>query len=202
MRSAVSSCKVCGAEYISQRRVTQQYCSITCRGKGQSSSLVDRFWPKVNKDGPIPPHRPELGPCWIFTGYCDRDGYGKIGAGDGTQKALYANRVAYEIQVGPIPDGFQALHHCDNPPCCRDTHLFLGTNMDNILDRMAKGRSNGGRNPWRGSQNSQSKLMESQVLFIRQQCADGATQTSLAQQFSVSRGLIHNIIWRKCWSHI
>jgi hypothetical protein len=46
----------------------------------------------------------------------------------------------WEIATGPIPDGLYVLHRCDNPPCFNPDHLFLGTPMDNMRDKMAKGR--------------------------------------------------------------
>lgn len=51
-----------------------------------------------------------------------------------------AHRVAWEITFGPIPEGILVCHHCDNPPCCRPDHLFLGTNKDNSQDMVGKGR--------------------------------------------------------------
>jgi HNH endonuclease len=60
----------------------------------------------------------------------------------------YAHRLVWEYTYGPIPEGFQVLHHCDNPPCCNPEHLFLGTSLDNNRDRDAKGR-NGQRNKTR-----------------------------------------------------
>lgn len=52
----------------------------------------------------------------------------------------YAHRLAWELVNGSIPDGMHVLHHCDNPPCIRVDHLFLGTQRDNIHDMWAKGR--------------------------------------------------------------
>ena len=49
-------------------------------------------------------------------------------------------RYAYEIWVGPIPDGKSVLHRCDNPACCNPAHLFIGTQLDNMRDMIAKGR--------------------------------------------------------------
>jgi len=45
----------------------------------ESATLEDRFWAKVDKNGPVPAHRPELGPCWIWTAARFKRGYGKFG---------------------------------------------------------------------------------------------------------------------------
>ncbi len=83
-------------------------------------------------------------PCieWAKSRY--PKGYGKLGIGsrtDGSRRTVYAHRQAWEDSFGPVPDGMHVLHHCDNPPCIEPTHLFLGTNADNVADRVAKGRS-------------------------------------------------------------
>lgn len=99
----------------------------------------ERFWPKVNKAGPAPEHRPELGPCWEWTAGQAPHGYGAFAIG-GREGAVGAHRFAYELLVGPIPDGLSVLHHCDNPPCCNPAHLFLGTRAENMYDAIAKDR--------------------------------------------------------------
>ncbi len=89
--------------------------------------VEDRFWEKVQKgDG-----------CWEWTGAKTR-GYGVINMGRG--KGLKgAHRLSYEINVGPV-GALWVLHRCDNPPCVRPDHLFLGTTADNTQDMMSKGR--------------------------------------------------------------
>jgi len=71
--------------------------------------------------------------CWVWGRTCWVKGYGRVGD-------LRAHRVMWAIVNGPIPDGLQVLHHCDNPPCVRPDHLFLGTQLDNMRDMIAKGR--------------------------------------------------------------
>ena len=87
--------------------------------------------------------------CLEWTG-TTAHGYGRIWVND----ALAAtHRLAWELVNGPIPEGIQVLHHCDNPPCCEtepsdehpDGHLFLGTIADNSADMAAKGRAFNGR---------------------------------------------------------
>lgn len=82
--------------------------------------------------------------CWEWTGPRLPSGYGHM------SNMLYTHRAAYQLFVGPIPDGMHVCHRCDNPPCCNPEHLFLGTAADNMHDRDAKGRHRGGPNaPWR-----------------------------------------------------
>ena len=84
--------------------------------------------------------------CLEWTGATDRSGYGRIMGFD--PGAMFTHRLAWELANGPIPDGLNVLHHCDNPPCCQteptegypDGHLFLGTHADNARDKIAKGR--------------------------------------------------------------
>lgn len=82
------------------------------------------------------------GECWLWTGACDRHGYGKfqVGFGGRAQKHYRAHRFGYEALVGPIPEGKVVCHSCDNPPCVNPAHLWLGTMKDNTQDMYRKGR--------------------------------------------------------------
>lgn len=88
-----------------------------------------RFLSKVDRGGPIPHRRPELGRCWLWTAYSLPSGYGTFNAW--ARRGLLAHRVSYEIFVGPIPDGFQVDHLCVNPRCVNPVHLEAVTGLEN-----------------------------------------------------------------------
>lgn len=82
----------------------------------------ERFWVKVDKDGP--------GGCWLWTASQNGRGYGQIRV---SGRLLYAHRVAYELEVGPIPEGLTIDHLCRNPSCVRPDHLEIVTMKVNAL---------------------------------------------------------------------
>lgn len=156
---------------------------------------IARFWANVNRGGPIPDHRPELGPCWVWTASRKKFGYGRFVI---RGRQWIASRVSWEITFGPIPAGRHVLHRCDNPPCIRPAHLFLGTNADNIADREAKGRTK----TVRGSESGMAKLTEGQVARIKERYTNGATIPELARDYAVSGGLVGMIIAGRIWQHV
>lgn len=135
--------------------------------------------------------------CWEFIGGRIPDGYGMLKV-DGEQRR--AHRVAYELWCGPIPEGLNVLHKCDNRACCNPVHLFLGTQQDNIADMVAKGRQRFGVNPALGVLNGRSRLSEDEVRSIRQYLDLGLSERQVANKFYVSRGAIRNIKLGLSWS--
>lgn len=100
--------------------------------------VEERFWEKVNKDGPIPAHRPELGPCAVWTRSLNGDGYGRFRLDSAT--VVQAHRFAFEQEHGPIPVGLEPDHLCRNHPCVKvvadehgPAHIELVTRRTNIL---------------------------------------------------------------------
>ena len=96
-------------------------------------TLLVRFLSKVQL-----PEDENENACWIWTGNkSGHAGYGGIRVG---QKVIKAHRVSYELFKGPIPIGHVIRHTCDNPPCVRPDHLLTGTHVDNMRDKMERGR--------------------------------------------------------------
>jgi len=93
----------------------------------KSVSRVAVFWSKVDKSGE----------CWIWTGTRLPTGYGRFYDGE---KMVNAHRHALLLSGVRIHKNELACHRCDNPPCVRPSHLFVGTQRENILDAMSKGR--------------------------------------------------------------
>jgi hypothetical protein len=101
-----------------------------------------RFWSRVLKHGPIPAHRPELGPCWIRQGSHLPSGYSQfhVRLDDGRWSSTVGHRVSWELAVGPIPDGLTLDHLCRYRPCVKSIpdefgpgHLEPVTDVVNIL---------------------------------------------------------------------
>lgn len=154
-----------------------------------NETQTKNFWDKVQKsDG-----------CWNWTG-CRRRLYGSFQFSfNKIKRHIPSHRVAYAMFKGAIPRGLLICHTCDNPSCVNPDHLFLGTNMDNMLDKMRKGRSN----RQKGISHGMAKLNNEQVLQIRKRYAGGMiSQTALGNEFGVIQQTISLIVRRKHWPHI
>lgn len=90
-----------------------------------------RFWFHVDKNGPIPARRPDLGACWSWTGTTGTGGYGRFHASGSLHGA---HRWICELKLGPIPDGYEPDHLCFNTSCVNyESHLEVVTQRENIL---------------------------------------------------------------------
>jgi DNA-binding transcriptional regulator YiaG len=143
---------------------------------------IERFWSKVDKSGE----------CWIWTAFRSK-GYGMFQL---KGKAEGAHRIAYTLAYGPIPEGMFVCHACDNPPCVRPDHLWLGTIQDNNRDRDQKGRAD-----YDGEKNPHAKLTQAQVDDIRYLYETGNyTRQALADTYGISVSTIDNITYYNNWN--
>lgn len=146
-------------------------------------------------------HTEKTDTCWNWTACKDHKGYGIIRI-DGKNRATH--RVSYELFKGKIPKGKGyhgtcVLHSCDNPGCINPEHLRLGTNRENILDMIQKGRNV----VLRGKLCHKAKLTEKQVLEIREKFIPYVyTTIMLAKEYGVDPSTIGHMIKRRIWKHI
>ncbi len=147
-----------------------------------------KFWAKVEKTST----------CWLWRGAIVRRwGYGMV-ARDG--RARLSHRWSWVLANGKIPKDLCVLHKCDVPACVKPSHLFLGTNQDNVDDMMRKGRHR--TNSPKGEDSHLAKLSLRQVKRIKALCASGVTQRVIAERFGISQSQVSFIHLQKRWRHV
>lgn len=146
---------------------------------------MDRLWDRTDRNTD----------CWMWQGGKDRKGYGLISVNG---KMMRAHRLAWELTYGSIPHGLCVCHHCDHPACINPEHLFVGTNLENMQDKVRKGHPNGGI--VYGERNGASKLTSLQVEEIRHLHTTGISDRKLAVLFCIGKSqvnrIVNNLNWR------
>jgi hypothetical protein len=190
--SAVAVCRTCQKSFAFYgppcvfKRGGRRYCSDACYRNRPLVPLIDRFFRYVGRKtgtGCIP----WVGPMTAGRGY--------LGKGRAGQGSVFAHRVAYEFAFGPIPDGLVVCHRCDNPACVNPSHMFLGTQSDNMADMNAKGRHARG-------EGSGGKLSASDIPAIRAALAAGEAQESVGRRFGITQSAVSRIKLGKNWRHV
>lgn len=159
------------------------------------ASPLERLHAYTDTSGPlIVPH---LGNCHVWTLSCNHSGYGMIRI---NRKTQLTHRVSWELQIGSIPEDTPCvLHKCDNPPCVRLTHLFIGTRNDNVKDMINKGRERHRSNY--GELHHNCKYTDEQVIAIRAASAAGKSQRAVAALFGCSQTYVRSILQGTIRSH-
>ena len=153
-----------------------------------TGSDIARFNRLVTKLGP--------GECWPWKGCTISGGRGRFLIGGRGGKQVVASRVAYYLYHGKWPT-YDALHTCDNPPCCNGAHIFDGTQLDNMRDKIAKNRQAN------GERQGASKLTEEKVLELRELYATGKFWIyELAEKYGVDNSTAAAVIRRRTWRHV
>lgn len=145
-------------------------------------TIEERFWGKVQKSEG----------CWTWNGGRDAQGYGAFKA----TRMEKAHRYSWELHFGKIENGLLVLHRCDNPPCVRPDHLFLGTHNENMADMVAKGRNR------RGERQHMAKLTARDVREIRVAIEQGETHEAIAARYGVCRANVSQIACGNIWKHV
>ena len=161
-------------------------------------SPEERFWTYVDKNGR---ENENIGRCWGWNGYKNKDGYGIIGI---DKINVSAHRYSFSINnpYGITLDEMKSClvcHECDNCECTNPDHLFIGDNQDNTDDKCNKNR----QAKLKGETHGRSKLTETQVMEIRNRYKnEEITQTQLAFEYGVTPSIIGRIINNKIWTHV
>lgn len=136
----------------------------------------ERFWSKVTKQGP--------NDCWPWHGAKHPTGYGKLWLKLPELVCKPAHHAALILSGTDVPKGSIVMHSCDNPSCVNPAHLSIGTQQDNIADKLAKGRQP------TGDKHHNTTISDQDVADIRNSSLLGK---ELAKHYGVSAGAISNI---------
>lgn len=186
-----------------RRRPTKPCQFEGCEGWAWARGFCGSHYQQMKRDGKLPTVRimgdpvarfrvsyevnPDTG-CWEWTGWIHPKGYGVLPMG-GKSKKVRAHRFSWEVHFGPIPDGMDVLHRCDNRKCCYPDHLFLGDDAANAQDCVAKGRHNSQIGTY------QRKLTRRMIATIRVLYARGRHSCSdLAALYGVDEETVRRIV--------
>ncbi len=185
------TCQACGKLFLADadkcKSRNVKYCSGGCYHASRRMTIEEQFrrgLSPVNEQG-----------CILWAGGTDWGGRGVIySTTRPPQRIFIASRIAWEVAHGPIPDGLCVLHNCpagDNPLCVNVAHLFLGTQLENIADMVAKNRS------------PNRKFTPDEVRTIRRRYAKGdVSQQTLADEYEVHQTCISAIVHKLHYSNV
>jgi len=127
--------------------------------------------------------------CIVWKGHTNKNGYGRVYWKE-REKQYAVHRAAWELAVGPIPDGMLVCHTCDNPPCCNWGHLFVGDYKANSADMIEKGRQH-------------RKLSDDDVREIRRIYRTHSLSTKkIASMFGISSPLVNSIAYGQAYAFV
>jgi hypothetical protein len=148
---------------------------------GMRGTLIEhKFWSLVDKSGE----------CWNWTAAVDKNGYGQFSI---EQKMRKTHRVSYVLTKGEIGDRMCVLHSCDNPRCVNPSHLRQGTQADNALDRVQRGRQ------CCGASVPGSKLTVEDVRSLRNDRAAGMSFRKLGKKYGINTTTAFYIAKGRSW---
>ncbi len=148
--------------------------------------VEEKFWSKVSKG--------DVSECWMWLGGKMSSQYGDFRF---KGERFYTHRLAYQLHYKKNPGSLFVCHSCDNPACCNPHHLWLGTNEENMRDKIEKGRQQ------IGSEHHHAILNEEKVKEIVELLKESElTFRQIGARYGVSVEAISNIRNGNSWIRI
>jgi hypothetical protein len=164
------------------------------KGVPHRKPVLQRILEKLDKNGPVPAHAPELGPCWIWQGAKFNHGYGQIVI---MHKYELVHRVSFKEHGNELSDDEDLLHRCDTKLCARPSHMTAGTHLDNMADMRSKKRQAVGTRVPTARLNDE-KVKELRGLWK----TNKHSAVALAARFDISERAARDAINYKSWKHV
>lgn len=149
--------------------------------------LRERFWSKVDVRG--------ADECWEWNAHRKASGYGQFVLSKGI--FITASRASLAM-VTPLGPREVARHTCDNPPCVNPAHLVKGTQVDNALDSVSRGRARRAQ----GEACASAKLTAADVLAIRAEADRYGLVEELGRKYGVAGNTIRSVRVGRTWRSV
>ncbi len=177
---SVCSVEGCNREVICKDLCQRHYMRLRRTGRLDTVRKTGSFWEKVQKGSPTD--------CWPWTGFRKSSGHGLTSI---KGHPMHTSRKAWILTHGPIADDMQVLHKCDNAVCCNPDHMYLGTRIDNILDRWEQPAHED-----RGARDAKRRFMltDEQLGLMWEMRKHGATLRECAAKFNVHMATVARYI--------
>lgn len=167
--------------------------SIVFQNTGVGNTPEERFWSRVNKQGPPHPTDQSQGCCWEWNASLSK-GYGLVVV---NRRKVKSHRAAWMYVHGEMPSSdIFLLHSCDNRKCVNPKHLREGTPQDNIQDMYSRDRAS------RGSAHPGALINETQARQIKILLRDKVRQCDIVRQLNVQLNVVVGIRRNRTWKHI
>lgn len=185
----MKTCEQCQRPF-QPRKPWRRFCGNSCSARWRAAHKVRdveaEFWSRA-----IP--EPNTG-CWLWLGDVNTGGYGV--ARFGLKDRVTAHRRAYQLAIGPTPNGMDVCHRCDVRLCVNPAHLFLGTRAENLADMVAKGRSA------RGEKHRAAVMTVDEVRNMRALSTVGVSIQEIARTYGRNEGTVRSAVRGKSWRHL
>lgn len=193
-------CATCGKEvelikfHLKEKNFCSNACTIPFLAQKNREKECPDAYDKWRKDVEIPE---DLEGCWVWKGTLDgwinnehRNKNGHYGLFHWPRGGTMGAHVAsYRLHTGDHETkGWCICHTCDNPICVNPNHLFKGTNEENQLDALVKGRLKVGSQHW------MAKFTDDQVREMRKLHSEGVTCKQLGEEYGAHEGTISKIV--------